>query len=149
MENLFGSNFQFNAIEYLNKKHYIKGFCKGFNLNKIDENLNGIYILYAKEKDGYEYVLYVGESTKMKDRLTTHLRNYEGLISKVWVLIFSKETTKKERTHMEKFIINLLQPRLNTINTKKDFFESQIILEYSGINKDNYREYSLEELESK
>ncbi|MDG0062109.1 GIY-YIG nuclease family protein [Priestia sp. P5] len=149
MENIFGSNLRFDAIEYLNKKHYIKGYCKGFNLNKIDENLNGIYILYAKEEDGSEYVLYVGESIKMKGRLTTHLRNYEGLISKVWALTFSKKTTKTERTYMEKFIINLLQPRLNTTNTKKDFFESQIVLEYTGIDEDNYEEYSLKELESK
>ncbi|WP_280559013.1 hypothetical protein [Priestia megaterium] len=148
-KNFFGENFLEDAIEFFNKMGYIRGFFKGFNLNKVDENLDGIYVLRAKEEDGKEFVLYVGESTRMKNRIRTHIKTHEKIITSVEVTPFAKEMDRKQRLYLEKIMINFHQPRLNLQNTRKDFFDTKIILERTDIEEEDYDKYSFKELQSK
>lgn len=105
----------------------------------MPDDLEGVYILY----DSDDNPLYVGESGRMKGRLKAHLSNYNAfqreLIQRIEIIPFVEKTTRKERMVVEKMFINLLNPRFNEGNKKRDFFnpkfELKIVANGWGINR--------------
>ncbi|MEX3625057.1 GIY-YIG nuclease family protein [Viridibacillus arvi] len=113
---------------YIEKINYQRGFYKGFNLNRVPDDLEGIYILYTKD----DVCFYIGESARMKGRLKAHISKYnsfdESLIGSIEIIPFAHSTTKKERNMVENMFINLLQPVGNRINTKVKTFKPKFHL---------------------
>ncbi|USL25101.1 GIY-YIG nuclease family protein [Priestia megaterium] len=128
--------------DYLGALIYGRGFINGFNMNKVSEDLGGIYILYSSDE-----ILYIGESTRVRERLKYHINRLKDHITSIDVIPFAKETTKQERVLIEKMFINFLQPKLNERNTKKDFFEPKFTLEFTeNVDYYNSYRYTLDEL---
>jgi hypothetical protein len=111
---------------------YKREFYKGFNLNKVSDDLEGIYILYDCE----DIPLYVGESGRMKGRLKAQISAWNPFdseaVSRIEIIPFAKETTKEERMIAEKMFINLLDPLFNRGNTKRDIFMPKFELKRFG-----------------
>ena len=114
-------------LEFKDKINYKDGFYKGFNFNRVAEDLESIYILYDKEGTP----LYVGESSRTKGRLIAHLNKYNNwnnaLIDRIELVPFTKKTTKVERNLVERMFINLLNPKLNKINRNRNLNEEEFV----------------------
>lgn len=84
-----------------------------------------------------------------KGRIYQQISKYENMvgIGRVEIFPFSRQDiTFKEMNKYEKIFINILQPKYNENNLKKDIFESRVVLNKSDVNYENYDYYTMEEL---
>lgn len=133
---------------YQENIRYQNGFYKGFNFNNISESLQSIYVLY----DANGIPLYVGESGRTRGRLKAHLDRYntfnDVLITRIKVIPFTSNVTKKERCMVERMFINLLNPRLNELNRNRNVQRTENIELRRLENPYNVREMDKNDLET-
>lgn len=127
---------------------YIKWFFHGFNLNRVRHVKKGcIYIFY----DELNQPLYVGVSRsleKKNNRIYQQISNFDSKenIGRIEVIPFRKQLTFKEMNEYEKMFINVLNPKYNEANIKKDIFDPRIILKRSKVDSLNGTDFTLDEL---
>lgn len=130
-----------NMQDNLAKNNYARGFFKGFDLNKIDEDLECVYILYGHDDVKGHYPIDISQSERPRSQVKAKLSGHDN-IKKIHIIPVRKVITKDlSKRATRSYIRDIISVLLQNKSEKLELYPSK-----SGISYSNGDGYTWEQL---